>query len=234
MDIYHRGIIDRHNFSDEEAVSFANRIEVEAILDQHRDPIVKRTALMMPNLVGKFVLDIGTGEGRWARFMESKGADSVVGLDTSSKMIEIAQRRAQPESLIDYYCEEIDGLEKKDFSFANAFFVTNYIKDLGNFFSEVSMHLSTDGELLFTTKTIELAEDQRTTFKDHLLPISVKDKYKIYSYPHSISDYIETVEKSGFKVVNFQKDLTLDHFSIEELNLLIYEINNLIILCKKV
>jgi ubiquinone/menaquinone biosynthesis C-methylase UbiE len=129
-------------FTDKDAKDFASRIELDIDLEQHKSLLVKKTASMITDISGKSVLDVGTGEGRWARYMASKRSANVIGIDKCSKMINIARERAKSDSPIDFYQGDIDTLDKNDFDFANAFFVLNYIQDLDKFFYQITRHLS--------------------------------------------------------------------------------------------
>ncbi len=215
-----------------QARTFANRIDVDAQLENHRDILVRKTALMIPDLSGKNSLDIGTGEGRWARFMMSKGSAKVVGIDTSHGMIEIAKERTPIDSSASYVIDDVAGFEGVEFDFANAFFVTNYVQELVPFFRRVSRALTSGGEFIFTVKAIELGEDDKKVFDSYLLPISGKNGSTIFSYPHSQVDYLGAIEKAGFELIGSFSRTTDDIFVNERLNSLSYEINDLIGLCK--
>ena len=55
------------------------------VLERFLDPIV-----------GRSILDVGTGTGRAARLLRAKGAD-VTGVDASEEMLAVARRRAAEE-----------------------------------------------------------------------------------------------------------------------------------------
>ena len=46
---------------------------------------------ILPNMVGKRILDLGCGFGEHCKLFVEKGAEKVVGLDISQKMIEVAK-----------------------------------------------------------------------------------------------------------------------------------------------
>src|SRR5690349_4865449 len=48
---------------------------------------------LLPDLRGKTVLDLGCGYGWHCRYAAGQGADTVIGIDLSEKMLKEAQRR---------------------------------------------------------------------------------------------------------------------------------------------
>lgn len=219
-------------FDELQAESFAKRIDSDINLEEHNNILVKKTALMIPDLTGKCSLDIGTGEGRWARFMASKGASKVIGIDTSQPMINIAKGRASDEPVL-FLNNDINTLDANGFDFANAFFITNYIKDLDEFYRNLYRVLGPNGEHIFTTKTIELNTGDKKDFNDYLLPILGRNGSTIFTYPHSQENYLDVVSRSGFEIVDSYSNETNDKFKNDYLNSLDFKINNLIVYCKK-
>ena len=54
---------------------------------------------MLPDVRGKKVLDIGCGMGQHAKQYHDMGAESVLGIDISEKMLEFAKERHIPVSI---------------------------------------------------------------------------------------------------------------------------------------
>ena len=50
---------------------------------------------MFPSIQGKKVLDLGCGYGWHCRFAAEQGAEQILGIDLSQKMIEEAKKRTQ-------------------------------------------------------------------------------------------------------------------------------------------
>jgi len=215
-----------------QAESFAKRIDVDTNLEKHRNILVKKTALMMPDLSGKYSLDIGTGEGRWARFMSTKGSSKVVGIDTSQPMLDIARTRTSDES-IHFLNNDISALNDSSFDFANAFFITNYIKNLDKFYRNLYRVLGPNGEQIFTVKTVEFDTGDKRDFSDYLLPILGINGSTIFTYPHSQEDYLDTVSRCGFEIINLYSDETNDKFKNNYLNSVNFKINDLVVYCRK-
>ena len=69
------------------------------VTNKLNDKLQKRALLpQISRFSGKTAVDIGTGVGRWARFL-SKDAELVVGIDISAKMIRIAKKRVRKENI---------------------------------------------------------------------------------------------------------------------------------------
>ena len=63
---------------------------------------------LLGELVGKSILDLGCGEGFYTRRFKQKGAARVVGVDISTKMIELAREEEAREPLgIEYIVGDV-------------------------------------------------------------------------------------------------------------------------------
>jgi SAM-dependent methyltransferase len=97
------------------------------------------------------ILDLGCGTGTHAHLLSQKGY-SVVGVDRSQKMIEIAKTYKTDQT--EFFVGDITtiNLEKQFDVIVSLFHVISYItknEDLENFFKNVSHHLKKDGLLIF-------------------------------------------------------------------------------------
>lgn len=59
--------------------------------------LIPQTLALLGDVAEKRILDVGCGEGGYARILASKGAQ-VTGIDGSARLIDIAKRRAQKEN----------------------------------------------------------------------------------------------------------------------------------------
>jgi SAM-dependent methyltransferase len=80
---------------------------------------------------GKRVLDLGCGEGYFARHLKVRGASVVIGVDQSAGMIELAQQQETAEPLgIDYYqgnATNLAMIPENSFDMTIAVFLFNYL-----------------------------------------------------------------------------------------------------------
>jgi len=94
------------------------------------------TKLNIPNhqnlfdeIQGKKALDLACGEGLFARYLLSKGASKVVGVDISEAQIQSAKNK-DPMGSIEWVVGDATQLEKLgDFDIISACFLLNYAKD---------------------------------------------------------------------------------------------------------
>ncbi len=221
------------NYDGVKALLFAERIDPEVDLIIHRDIIIREAAKLIPDLRNRRVLDIGSGEGRWARFMAEKGAE-VVGLEQSPLMVKIARERGDAGGKITYKTAEfLEYQDEEKYDFGTAIYLANSVKDIDFFFKKLSELLSEDAEFVLGTKTIEMPPESQENFENYLLPISEEGKYTIHTYPHSQADILEALQKNGFEMVQkfFQKSAS--EFSNGNLNELNGDIYDLVIEIKK-
>lgn len=104
---------------------------------------------MLPELVGRSVLDLGCGFGWFSRFAAGEGAAGVLGVDVSAKMLERA-RRETDDSRVAYeradledYAPPVDAFDLADSSLA-----FHYIDDLAGLYGRVHAALKPGGALV--------------------------------------------------------------------------------------
>lgn len=78
---------------------------------------------------GKTVLDIGTGTGAWAANFKKFGAERVVGLDFSPKMIKSAKQNYPETEFLLAHAENLMQFEDNSFDIVTASFVLHGVKE---------------------------------------------------------------------------------------------------------
>jgi SAM-dependent methyltransferase len=106
---------------------------------------------MLPDMVGKRVLDLGCGFGWASRWMRGQGAASVVGLDLSENMI----RRAKADTIdprIEYRLADVENVELPPdaFDLAYSALTFHYIRDFQRLVAMLHNALVPGGRLVFT------------------------------------------------------------------------------------
>lgn len=63
--------------------------------------LIEQTAIysLLPDVVGKTVIDLGCGFGNFCRYLRQQGAGLVTGVDISEKMLAIAQQQTADEAI---------------------------------------------------------------------------------------------------------------------------------------
>ncbi|MGM0903688.1 MAG: class I SAM-dependent methyltransferase [Bacillota bacterium] len=106
---------------------------------------------LITSLKGKSVLDLGCGDGRFAKYCIDNVATNVVGVDISSKMIEQARVQNMHEN-IKYLCMPIEDLdlpnEKYDLIISSL--AIHYIEDYSALLKKVYALLHNKGEFIFS------------------------------------------------------------------------------------
>src|SRR5437764_13532988 len=124
---------------------------------------------MLGEVRGRGILDLGCGEGGYAREVARRGAD-VVGVDASERFIEVARRRAKMENLdIDFICANanaLEGIDDSSFEVVVAAMSLMDVEDYDGAVGEVYRALVGGGSLLmsishpcFTTPVSEWERD---------------------------------------------------------------------------
>ncbi len=106
---------------------------------------------MMPDLKGKRVLDLGCGFGEHCKQFIHRGAQKVVGIDISEKMLEVA-RKENSDSGITYInmpMEEIAQLKER-FDVVVSSLAFHYVEDFSGVVRSIYDMLDVDGIFIFS------------------------------------------------------------------------------------
>lgn len=106
---------------------------------------------MLPDVVGKRVVDLGCGFGWASRWMRKQGATSVLGLDLSQNMIERAKADTA-DAGISYRIVDLDslGLPAGSFDLAYSALTFHYVQDFSRLTRVIRKALIAGGHLIFT------------------------------------------------------------------------------------
>lgn len=105
---------------------------------------------LFPNLAGKKVLDLGCGYGWHCKYAVECGANSVLGIDLSEKMIETANEK-NSDAKIDYRLCGLDeyAYPENTYDCVISNLVLHYVEDLDNIYANIYKTLKEDGVFLF-------------------------------------------------------------------------------------
>lgn len=106
---------------------------------------------MLPPMKGLKVVDLGCGYGWFSRWANEQGADSVLGLDVSEKMLEQA-RNTTSAANIHYARADLEQLDLAAGSFDLAYssLALHYIKDLPGLFANIHKALKPGSRFVFS------------------------------------------------------------------------------------
>lgn len=106
---------------------------------------------MLPELRGKKVLDIGCGMGQHAKQYADMGAESVLGIDISEKMLDYAKEHNDAKNIIykQMALEDINGLCEQ-FDLVTSSLVFDYTEDLDILMKNVYSHMKNGAYFVFS------------------------------------------------------------------------------------
>jgi len=105
---------------------------------------------LLPDLLGLRVVDLGCGFGTTCRDFAMAGAASVVGVDPSERMLDIARRIEHPAvSFIQSYAEDVD-FRSGSVDVVVSSLALHYVEDLDALFTRVRTWLAPAGVLVFS------------------------------------------------------------------------------------
>jgi len=106
---------------------------------------------LLPNMTGQKVVDLGCGYGWFARWAIEQGAQNVLGLDVSKKMLERAASDGE-DARITYQLADLELLQLPSAAFTLAYssLAFHYIADLGKLLRTIRDALAPGGKLVFS------------------------------------------------------------------------------------
>ncbi|MEX1997829.1 MAG: methyltransferase domain-containing protein [Candidatus Andersenbacteria bacterium] len=167
------------------------------------------------DLDGKVILDAGGGAGLFSQMVLERGAEKVVLIDISSKMLNFAKKRKEEHQLDKLEINKGDLLDTKfdsdSFDIILCIYALPHVSDIQDAFKEFSRVLK-EGGLVF------LASDFYTI--DDMSLHGVKTNYKIgdvrlFGFAHTKDDYLQAINENGLEtqelfVVDDAKGLSID------------------------
>ena len=198
-------------------------------------------AKILPDLSGKKVLDLGCGYGHNCIDFVKRGAEKVIGIDISEKMLSVAKTESSHEKIkyLNMSMTDISTLaEKFDFIYSSLAF--HYVKDFDTFAKNIFSVLNEGGQLLFSqehpiiTATIDgnghFNKDKNGnrvsyTFSNYNEPGERKVHWYVdgvVKYHRTISDVINALAKAGFVIEEVCEPVPED-WAVEKLPTIVKE-----------
>ena len=106
---------------------------------------------MLPDLHGKTILDIGCGMGQHAKQYSDMGAEAVLGIDISEKMLEYAKEHNKADNIAyrRMAMEDIDAINQQ-FDLVTSSLVFDYVEDFGGLMMKIRNLMKKDAEFVFS------------------------------------------------------------------------------------
>lgn len=148
---------------------------------------------LLPALTGKKVVDLGCGYGWFSRWAAEHGAESVLGLDVSEKMLARAIAGSEDPRIRYELCNlETLQLAEASIDLAYSSLAFHYIKDLRSLLSTVHTALVRGGRLVFSI--------EHPIFMAPRQPGFIEDKQGRRSWP------LDSYQLEGPRVTNWLSD----------------------------
>ena len=179
-------------------------------------------AKMLPDLNGKSVLDLGCGYGHNCIDFVQRGAESVVGIDISEKMLSVAKTESKHEKIqyVNMSMTDISQLDDK-FDLIYSSLAFHYVKDFDSFAKDMFSVLNKDGQLLFSQEhpIITATIDGNGHFNKNIKGKRVSYTLSTYNEPGEryIHWYVDGVKKYHRTFSNTINALVKAGFRIEEI-----------------
>ena len=172
---------------------------------------------ILPNFEGKKVLDLGCGYGWHCKYAVEQGADHVLGIDLSHKMLETAKQK-NSASNITYRCAAIEDLNfsPETFDIILSSLAFHYIKDFETIIQNISNWLKQGGEFVFSVEhpvfTAYGTQDWYYDNNGNILHFPVDNYYyegqreaiflgeNIIKYHRTLTTYLNTLLQMNFEL----------------------------------
>lgn len=172
---------------------------------------------LLPDFKGKRMLDLGCGYGWHCIYAMDAGADSAVGIDISSKMLEVARgKTSYPQ--VEYKCVAMEDMEFPDESFdiVLSSLALHYIESFDTVAKKVCSFLKQGGNFVFSVEhpvfTAYGTQDWYYGKDGEILHFPVDNYYyegkreavflgeKVTKYHRTFTTYVNTLLSAGFSL----------------------------------
>lgn len=198
--------------------------DIEKTIQFYREHVEFPSFLQaMGDVDGKRVLDVGSGDGVYARLVAQRGAAQVVGTDSSSEMIRLAEATETAQPLgIQYHVYDVATMPSLgEFDLVIAVNVLHYSADramLDNMCERIAANLPSGGRLLAYVGNAETDREAAADFGffvDRADDLSEGDPFTVTigtNPPMSVqvhywpaASLVRSVESAGFTKVTFEE-----------------------------
>lgn len=174
---------------------------------------------LLPDFNQKRVLDLGCGYGWHCIYAAEHGAEHVVGLDLSEKMLAVAKQKTSYQQ-VEYLRESIEDFEFEEESFdvVLSSLAFHYVKDFETLAKKINKVLRKDGILIFSAEhpvfTAEGSQDWYYDEHGNILHFPVDNYYiegerkaiflgeKVIKYHKTLTTYLNSLLNNGFELMN--------------------------------
>lgn len=201
-------------YDDEEFFSkyIAKRRRLNSPNDLLEEPIIDE---LLAEVVGKVLLDLGCGDGRYAAKLMNRGLKVYQGVDASENMIRLAQEHLLEfaEASVERQTLEEITVTRRSYDILLSRLVLHYLEDLAHIFAVAHQSLREDGCFVFSVEhpiitSNYAAYNQQAKVKRQDW---VVDNYfysgqrinkwigkEVIKYHRTLEEYVRLIQKTGF------------------------------------
>jgi cytosine/adenosine deaminase-related metal-dependent hydrolase/ubiquinone/menaquinone biosynthesis C-methylase UbiE len=189
------------------------------VYDEQPNPLLlleqRFLSQMLPDINGLHVLDAGCGTGRWLQFLAPRGASSLIGVDSSTKMLHrAAEKIGTACSLRQGACTALPISDNK-IDLVVSSFVLSYLENLNDFARELH-RVTRPGAHVFLT---DMHPDTAISCNWTRSFTHDGSTEKLRVYGHSLQTIVNTFNAHGFELLaNIQPAFDLEERKIFEKN----------------
>ncbi|WP_343208883.1 class I SAM-dependent methyltransferase [Anaerolentibacter hominis] len=174
---------------------------------------------LLPDFQGKAVLDLGCGYGWHCIYAAEKGADKVVGVDISRRMLSVAEEKTTSPR-VSYLCESIEDInfDSESFDVVLSSLAFHYIPSFEKIAEKVNHVLKKDGCFVFSAEhpifTAAGSQDWYYDKDGKILHFPVDNYFyegerkanflgeEVTKYHKTLTTYLNGLLTHGFELVN--------------------------------
>ena len=173
---------------------------------------------LLPDFRGKKVLDLGCGYGWHCIYAMEQGADSVVGIDISQRMLDIARKKTHFSQVV-YHCLAMEDMKfpNDSFDIVLSSLALHYVADYEEIVRKVNAYLCPGGSFVFSVEhpVFTAYGNQDWIYDDagNILHFPVDHYYeegkreavflgeKVIKYHRTLTTYLEGLCNHGFELI---------------------------------
>jgi len=174
---------------------------------------------LLPDLAGMDVLCVGCGTGEECMELKAAGASNIVGIDTASKMIEVA-RKGFPE--IEFLTMDMENMDfdPGSFDFVYSSLALHYVKHPGKALESIFEVLRPGGMFLFSThhpafqlwriQEAKSREARRSYFSVYRVDDLWFGDFEVSFYHRPFDSIFNSIIATGFELCEFHEPQPLE------------------------
>lgn len=170
------------------------------VYDTQSNPLLmleeRSTMPLLPPLSGGDLLDIGCGTGRWLTRLEKLNPASLIGTDSSPRMLERARAKIHPTTKLELNECSTFPAEDASKTFVLASFVLSYLNDLDGFAGECARILRPGGWVLLSDMHPVTAAKRCWTRSFRV----EGEKFEIAVPSRSVEEIVSAFQRQGFEL----------------------------------